>query len=163
MSVKADKAASEETRRSYWFYGDLVTVHLGGDETDGRFALIESLLPPGEETPLHVHRNASQTMYVLEGELTLYLPGETVVAGPGEIAHGPMDVPHTAQATSSEPVRMIEVLVPAGFERFVAALGQPANEMVLPDPPISLGDPEELAAIASVHRIEILGPPGARP
>jgi hypothetical protein len=74
-----------------------------------------------------------------------------------------MGVPHAAQVTSSEPVRMIEVLVPAGFERFVAALGQPATEQVLPDPRISLGDPEEFAAIASDHEIEILGPPGTRP
>jgi quercetin dioxygenase-like cupin family protein len=59
---------------------------LTGEETEGRFALIESLLPPGEETPLHVHRTSSQTMYVLDGELTLYLPGQAVVAGPGEIA-----------------------------------------------------------------------------
>ena len=166
MSVEAesrDGSAIAGEQAAYWFYGDLVKVLVTGEETDGRFALLEWLQPPGEQTPLHIHTTSDQTMYVLDGELTLYLPGRTVVAGPGEVAHGPMGIPHAEEVTSSEPVRLVEVVAPAGFERFVAALGQPASELVLPDPPLPLGDFEELAALASDHDIEIIGPPGARP
>jgi Cupin domain len=80
---------SERGQRAYWFYGDLVIVHVSGEETDGRFSLTEWLQPPGEMTPVHVHRRADQTQYVLEGELTVHLEGRTIVAGPGECAHGP--------------------------------------------------------------------------
>jgi hypothetical protein len=38
-------------RRAYWFLGDLVIVHVSGDETGGRFCLLEFLQPPGEWTP----------------------------------------------------------------------------------------------------------------
>ena len=159
--------ATEDTAsnggNAYWFYGDLVIVHLGGDETDDRFSLTEWMQPAGEQTPLHVHKASDQTMYVLEGELTLHLPGRTVVAGAGEVAHGPRGVPHAEHVTSSEPVRLVEVNAPAGFEHFVAALGEPAGELKLPDPPLPLGDPEELAAVAAKHDIEVLGPPGTLP
>lgn len=155
------KTAPNQT--AYWFYGDLVTVHLSGEETDGRFSLLEWLQPQGEMTPVHVHTRADQTMYVLEGELTLYLLGRTVVAGPGEVVHGPMGIPHTEHVTSEGPARLVEVNAPAGFERFVAALGQPASELKLPDPPLPLPGPMELARVAAEYDIEVLGPPGSMP
>jgi hypothetical protein len=65
-----------QSQRAYWFFGDLVIVHLSGEETDGRFSLTGWVLPPEEMTPLHVHRHSDQTAYVLEGELTLHLPGQ---------------------------------------------------------------------------------------
>jgi mannose-6-phosphate isomerase-like protein (cupin superfamily) len=154
---------SERGQRAYWFYGDLVIVHVSGEETDGRFSLTEWLQPPGEMTPVHVHRRADQTQYVLEGELTVHLEGRTIVAGPGECAHGPMGVPHAEQVTSAEPVRLVEVNAPAGFERFVAAVGQPAPELVLPNPPLPLPDSEELVVLAAEHDIEILGAAGTVP
>jgi mannose-6-phosphate isomerase-like protein (cupin superfamily) len=152
-----------QSQRAYWFFGDLVIVHLSGEETDGRFSLTEWVLPPEEMTPLHVHRHSDQTAYVLEGELTLHLPGRTIVAGPGECAHGPMGVPHAEHITSDEPVRLVEVNAPAGFERFVAAIGQPALELTMPNPPLPLPDSEELVVVAAAHGIDVLGPPGNLP
>jgi hypothetical protein len=55
---------TKETKRlAYWFYGDLVTVHVSGERTDGRFSLLEWLQPPGGQTPLHGHKRCDQTMY----------------------------------------------------------------------------------------------------
>ena len=147
--------------KAYWFFGDLVKVHLTGEETEGRFSLTEWLQPPGEWTPLHVHKDADQTMYVLEGEFTLYLPGKKIVTRPGEVVHGPKGVPHTENITSSQPVRLIEIVAPAGFEDFVAEVGRPADEPTLPDPPLAL--PDDIEEIAARHEIEILGPPGELP
>jgi mannose-6-phosphate isomerase-like protein (cupin superfamily) len=151
------------TAEAHWFFGDLAIVHLRGEETDGRFALVEFLQPPGEMTPLHVHRRADQTMYILEGELTLFLPGRTVVAGPGEVAYGPMNVPHTEKVTSPGPVRLIGVTSPPGFERFVAAADRPATALTLPPASLPPVDLEVLARVAAEHDIEVLGPPGAMP
>jgi mannose-6-phosphate isomerase-like protein (cupin superfamily) len=151
------------TGQAYWFYGDLATIHVHGDDTDGRFAMLEFLQPPGEMTPLHVHKRADQTMYVLEGEITLFLPGKTLVAGPGELVHGPMNVPHTERVTSPGPVRLLGVTAPAGFERFVAAAGRPAETLTLPPASLPPVDLELLARLAAEHDIEVLGPPGMLP
>jgi hypothetical protein len=39
-----------------WFLGGLVTIKAKGEETNGRFALMEQLGPEGFGSPLHVHR-----------------------------------------------------------------------------------------------------------
>jgi hypothetical protein len=115
-------------------------------------------------TPLHVHRDADQTMYVLEGEFRLYLPGKELVAGPGDCVHGPANVPHTEKITSSVPVRLVEVVAPAGFEDFVRAAGEPATELTLPPPSFPEPDLERLARLADeIANVEILGPPGQLP
>jgi mannose-6-phosphate isomerase-like protein (cupin superfamily) len=154
---------TDRAPRRFWFYGDLVTVHVSGEETGGRFSLLEFLQPPGEWTPLHVHRRADQTQYVLEGELTVHLPGQSLVLGTGNCVYSPMNTPHTEHVTSTAPVRLLVVNSPAGFEKFIVAAGKPAAELTLPpqdQPPPEL---ERLAALAAAHDIDVLGPPGSLP
>jgi mannose-6-phosphate isomerase-like protein (cupin superfamily) len=148
--------------KAYRSLGTLMVVHADGEQTGGDFALVEALEPPGLMPPLHVHHDASQTMYVLEGELTVYTPGKEVVVGPGEVHHTPKGVPHTYQVTSNEPARILEVEAPAGFERFVAAAGQETDELTLP-PASDPEDFEQAIAVAAEYGIEVLGPPGTLP
>ncbi len=148
---------------AYWLLGRLFIVHVSGEETDGRFSFVEEVQAPGFWTPLHVHRRDAQAHYVLEGEATFYLPGESVAVGPGECGYGPINVPHTEQVTSSEPLRQLVVNSPAGFEEFVATAGEPAAKLTLPPPPDQPPDFERIGALAAEHGIEILGPPGTLP
>jgi mannose-6-phosphate isomerase-like protein (cupin superfamily) len=158
------KGRSEGAKRSaYWFYGDLVTVHVSGEETGGRFCVLEFRQPPGEWTPLHVHKASDQTQYVLEGELTVHLPGESFLLGPGECLNTPMNVPHTECVTSAAPARVLDVNAPAGFDEYVAAAGEPAAELTLPPPDRPPPDAARLSALAAEHEIEVLGPPGSLP
>ena len=160
--VRAGQARGT-TGRGYWCYGDLVTFHVSGEETGERFCVVEFLQPPGEWTPLHVHQDADQTQYVLEGELTVYLPGRSFVLGPGECVNTPMNVPHTEHVTSAGPARVLDVNAPAGFDAFIATAGEPAAELTLPPTDGPPPDVERLTAIAADHRIEVLGPPGDLP
>ena len=158
-----DKATTETAGRAHWFYGDLVIVHVAGEETGRRFCLVEFLHPPGEWTPLHTHKDSDQTQYVLEGELTVHLPGRTVVLGPGESVNTPINVPHTECVSSASPARVLDVNAPAGFDEFVAAAGEPAAKLTLPPADRPPPDLERLAALAAKHQIELLGPPGSLP
>jgi mannose-6-phosphate isomerase-like protein (cupin superfamily) len=162
-AAAGSEAASHAERKAYWFYGDLVTVLVSGEETGGRFCLLEFLQPPGEWTPLHVHKRSDETHFVLEGEATLHYPSETVVVGPGECAYSPMNVPHTRHVTSAEPVRALVLNSPAGFDKIVAAAGEPAAKLALPPGDGPAPDTERLAAVAAEHDIEMLGPPGQLP
>jgi hypothetical protein len=105
-------------------------------------------------------------MYVLDGELMLFLPGRTVVAGPGEVVHGQMNVPHTERVGDLAGRR------PAGRGRLSGRLrairrcrraGRPAEELTLPPASLPAVDLEFLAQVAADHDIELLGPPGAMP
>ena len=49
-----------------WFLGTLARIKLDGQQTAGRFALWEGVLPRGAAPPFHTHPQA-ETFYVLEG------------------------------------------------------------------------------------------------
>jgi mannose-6-phosphate isomerase-like protein (cupin superfamily) len=148
---------------AYWFYGQLVTVHVTGEESEGRFSLVEFLMSPDHMTPLHVHHRDSQTVYVLEGEVTIWLPGRAHVLRPGACIYQPAGVPHTERVTSAEPARVLDVNSPAGFDEFVAAAGERAAALTLPPADHPEPDLERLAALAAEHDIELLGPPSSLP
>jgi mannose-6-phosphate isomerase-like protein (cupin superfamily) len=51
---------------------------------------------------LHVHHDEDEWFYVLGGELTIWVAGQTVVASAGSFVFGPRDVPHTFIVSSDE-------------------------------------------------------------
>jgi quercetin dioxygenase-like cupin family protein len=150
-------------QKAYWFLGNLVIVHASGEETDGRFTVLEFLTPPGDMTPLHSHERAGQITFGLEGEVTVYLSEGAHVLRSGDLIQHPAGVIKTQKVTSSEPARYLDINFPSGFEGFVAAVGTPADSLTLPPPPDEEPDPERLARIAEEHHIKILGPPGELP
>jgi quercetin dioxygenase-like cupin family protein len=149
--------AGEE--EAIWFFGSLVTIKASGDATGGRIAVLEHLSPRGSGSPLHVHHNEDEMFYVIDGELTLWVNGQTTVAPAGSFAYGPRDVPHTFAVTSDQ-ARFLLIAQPAGFDDFVRAIGEPAQQLVIPPPATEPPDMAALAAIAAQHGIELLGPPG---
>lgn len=130
------------------FLGCRARVLASGDA----LGLVDMLeVPAGHMPPLHVHRREDEGFYVLDGEVTLYMPEQQVTVGPGDFFLAPRGVPH-AYRVGDAPARWVVTSSPAGFERFVAdvaALGE--------------ADPDRLAAVAADHGIEILGPPGTLP
>jgi mannose-6-phosphate isomerase-like protein (cupin superfamily) len=142
-----------------WFFGGLTTIKASGEQTSGRVAVTENLAPRGSGSPLHVHHREDEWFYVIEGELTLWVGGETVVAPAGSFVYGPQDVPHTF-VVSSERARFLLGTGPAGFEGFTRALGEPAARLEIPPPPSEAPDLERITAVAATFGIEIIGPPG---
>jgi mannose-6-phosphate isomerase-like protein (cupin superfamily) len=123
---------STNTPTAHWSLGDLWIVHLGRDQTEGLFSLLETIWAPGFLAPLHVHRDTDELYYVLEGELTVHLPGRTVRQRVGGWVYCPREVPHTYEVTSPSPARLLYVGTPTGFEAFVVAAGEPAGALTLP-------------------------------
>lgn len=142
-----------------WFFGGLTTIKADGAQTGGRVLVTEQLAPRGGGSPLHVHHNEDEWFYVLEGELTFWVGGETVVAGVGSFVFGPRDVPHTF-VVSSDQARFLLVTEPAGFEGFVRALAVPAAATELPPAPTAPPEMEPVLRAAAEYGLEIIGPPG---
>lgn len=143
-----------------WFLNELATIHLTGEQTGGRFSLVETMHPPGSQPPLHVHREDDEGFYVLEGQVTLWVGEDRHDLEPGQFILTPHGVPHTYRV-GDDGARMLVTSSTADFDRFVTDVGVPAAENRLPDP--TTPDPQRLAAIAADHDIDILGPPGALP
>ena len=144
-----------------WFIDALARIHVSGEETDGRLAIVEGLARQGDMPPLHLHRREDEVFHVLEGRMTLHLPGQTIELEPGATLLAPKGLPHTYRV-ESETARWFAVCLPAGFDGFVASVSEAASSDELPP----LHREHDLAAItaaAEEHGIELLGPPGALP
>jgi mannose-6-phosphate isomerase-like protein (cupin superfamily) len=87
-----------------WFFGGLTTIKASGEQTSGRVAVTENLAPRGAGSPLHVHHREDEWFYVIEGELTLWVGGETILAPAGSFVYGPQDIPHTLSSARSAHV-----------------------------------------------------------
>jgi quercetin dioxygenase-like cupin family protein len=144
-----------------WFIDNLARVRVSGADSGGAMAAVEIEGRRGDMPPLHVHRREDETFYVLEGRLSLHMPGNSIELGPGEACFAPRGIPHVYRV-ESETARWLAVATPAGFDEFVREAGEPAAEDALP-PEGRVHDPGALAEIAARHGIELLGPPGMLP
>jgi quercetin dioxygenase-like cupin family protein len=142
-----------------WFLGTLATVKATDETTAGRVAVIEHHAPRGSGSPLHVHHNEDEWFYVIDGELTFWVGGRVITAPAGSFVYGPRDISHTF-TVSSEQARFLLVTEPAGFEKFMRALSEPAERLEIPPAPTAPPDMAALVGLAAEHGIEILGPPG---
>jgi quercetin dioxygenase-like cupin family protein len=136
------------THETVEFLGNQVRVLHSGDG----FGLVDMVrMHPGDMPPLHLHRNEDEGFHVLEGELTLFLPGREIHLTAGEFALAPRGIPHCYRV-GEDGARVVVSSVGGGFERFVTAV-------------VALDEvtPETLSATAAAHDIEILGPPGLLP
>ena len=146
---------------AWWWFGALATIKATGEQTSGRYTLVEILAPDGYEGVLHVHHFEDEGFYILEGELTFYVGDQTLKAHPGSFLFGPKDVPHAFRVDSG-PARMLFIFSPAGLEGFIRESSEPARTLSVPPQPEAPPDPaemERLATIAARYGGEILGPP----
>ena len=140
-----------------WFFNGLFTVKAGGPETRDAFTLIEAHLPNDLQVPPHIHEREDEGFYVLEGELTIVCGENTWIAGPGSFALLPRGIPHSFSVTGDQQARMLQLSSPAQFERFAAEMGEPATEMVIPEPREI--DVPKLLNVAPKYGIQMLPPP----
>src|SRR5947207_4189361 len=97
--------------------GDLYRFLATGEDTSGKYALWEALVPPGGGPPPHVHSREEEGFYVLEGEITLRVGEKTIIAGAGMFANLPVGTPHSFKNESALPARMLISIAPAGLEK----------------------------------------------
>src|SRR5215207_375878 len=96
-----------------------VRFMIDGDETGGDFSLVEHPLPPRAlAAPLHRHSREDEYSFVLEGRVGALLGDELVIGEPGDLVFKPRDQWHTFWNAGDTPARILEVISPAGFERF---------------------------------------------
>ena len=144
--------------------GDTYTILISGDDTAGRYALIDMHVPPGGGPPPHRH-DFEEMFSVLEGEVTLTFRGETLVARAGETINVPANAPHAFTNAAATPARLLCVCAPAGQDTFFTLVGQPVGTRTAAPPSLDVaGQRAFLAkarALAPDYRTELLAPPGA--
>ena len=102
--------------------GDTYTVLLSGDDTDGRYCLIDMFIPPGGGPGPHRH-DFEESFTILEGEIETTFRGKKSVVRAGETINIPANAPHSFRNASQNPVRLLCICAPAGQEKFFAEVG----------------------------------------
>jgi quercetin dioxygenase-like cupin family protein len=138
--------------------GDVYRFLATGQETNGKYALWEALVPPGGGPPPHVHSREEEGFYVLDGEITFTVNGERVVAKAGTFANMPVGTPHSFKNESDRPARMLISVAPAGLEQMFFEVGVPLAEGATTASPPSKDEIEKLLAVAPSYGIDILLP-----
>ena len=143
--------------------GDTYTILVTGQDTAGKYTLIDMHIPPGGGPPPHRH-DFEEMFTVLDGEVRVTFRGQTIVAQAGQTINVPANAPHAFTNAAKAPARLLCLCAPAGQEEFFALVGQPVATRTEPPPPL---DAEAQAAfvaksraLALSYKTELLPPPG---
>ena len=88
----------------------------------GSFSLTEAVIPPGKGAGLHIHEQAEECWYILEGEYRFTVDDLEFTAGPGATVLVPRGTPHGLVA-GKHGGRHLTIFAPAGCERAFLEIG----------------------------------------
>jgi oxalate decarboxylase/phosphoglucose isomerase-like protein (cupin superfamily) len=143
-----------------------MTLKVGAGQSP-TWSLFEATVQPGFDVGAHLHQQAEELFYVLEGELDLLAfeprvrtadgwtswesrTGDRVArGGPGSTMYVPAGCPHAFTNPGPSMVRMIFVVTPPGHEDYLRELGE---LIARPGPP----DQNEISALRARHDIQQL-------
>jgi quercetin dioxygenase-like cupin family protein len=139
--------------------GDTYTITVTGEQTAGRFCVIDMHIPPGGGPPPHRH-DFEETFVLLEGQMEATFRGTKSTLRTGETMNIPANAPHQFHNASSETVRMLCICSPAGQEKFFVEVGVPVATRTTPPPKLTENEQaafiEKVKAIAPKYRTELL-------
>ncbi len=131
------------------FLGSIgVRFMIDGEEAGSGFSLVEHPMSPGAlAAPLHRHTREDEYSYVLEGRVGAMLGDEVLVASVGDLIFKPRNQWHTFWNAGDGPARILEIISPAGFERFFAELVDLGG--------VTQVEPQTLADLCARYQLEM--------
>lgn len=128
---------------------------VSGEQTQGSFCLFENRSDGETKTPIHVHADDDETVYVIEGQLTAVVDGEARMLAPGESIFLKRGIPHQLMNPGNQHACYILIGTPSVFEQFLAEAGRELAKGKVVGPPTA-ADIERLKAAAPKFGITLL-------
>lgn len=129
--------------------GFRMSVKATQEETGGAFSLLEADEPAGFGPPLHIHHDAAEAFYVLEGQYIIFVDGREVSCPAGSFIFIPAGVPHGFRV-GGVASRKLNLYAPAAMVGYFDELGDATKTGHV--------DPGVLSEIAAKYSMELLGP-----
>ncbi len=146
------------TGRTVAVVGDVYRFLVTGDDTEGKYAMWEAIVPPGGGPPPHTHSREEEGFYVIQGEITFTINGERQVAPAGMFANMPVGTLHSFKNESQSVARMLITIAPAGLEKLFLDVGVALTEGATEAAPPTSEEIQRLLAAASDYGITIALP-----
>ena len=135
--------------------GDIYRFLAVSEDTNGKYAMWEAIVPPGGGPPPHVHSLEEEGFYILEGEIMLHLGDERIMATAGMFANMPVETSHSFKNESKKPAKILISVAPAGLEKMFFEVGVPVAQGATTATPPTKEEIERLLAVAPRYGIEI--------
>lgn len=138
-----------------WYDGGLITFKATGAQTGGAFLLFEAVMPGGKATPLHVHPEADETIYVLDGGIQAHVEGLQRAVGTAGVLVVPRGAAHAFRVATGQ-AKLLVLFTPASSvsEAFFREAGEPAAGATPPEALL-----ERVIAAARRTGLQVVGPP----
>jgi quercetin dioxygenase-like cupin family protein len=141
--------------------GNVYTILVSGEDTDGRYCLIDMIVPPGGGPPPHRH-DFEEMFTLLEGELEFVFRGQVTAVRAGSTVNIPANAPHAFRNASSATAHMLCLCALAGQDAFFLEVGDRLPSRTAPPPQLDDAQKAERAAkikaLAPKYRTELLTP-----
>lgn len=143
----------KEEGNSFSIAGGSYRILISGKETNGDYAVIEMLLPPGGGPNPHSHAEIQEMFYIAEGEVEFKTEDGTTLAGKGSFVNIPLGgAVHCFKNKSNQVAKLLCTVVPAGLEQFFQEVGTPVEAgAFLPMVPLTPDEIERLKLIGEKH------------
>ncbi len=139
MVTTHPKVIADGAGRTGWLGGLGIRALIPGADSSGGFSLVEHPLKPRAlAAPLHRHSREDEYSFVLSGKVGALLGDDVVYAGPRDLVYKPRGQWHTFWNAGDEPASLLEIISPAGFERYFEELlallagGKPTPDQIGP-------------------------------
>lgn len=140
--------------------GDTYRIVISGKQTNGEFAMIDMLVPPGGGPRPHAHASFHESFYVVDGEVEFKTAEGKTIARKGDVITIPKGgAVHSFKNVSDTTAHLLCTVVPAGLDAFFEEIGTPvqAGEF-LPHPHLDEDAIKKLVAIAKKYGQEVYPP-----
>jgi mannose-6-phosphate isomerase-like protein (cupin superfamily) len=125
-----------------------ITLLKRSETTGGKYALMETIVPPGGAAPPHIHHDENEWLYVAEGNMQLavgdsfyadpsQIPGVTAPkdtlyafdAPAGTLFYGRKNYLHGIRNVGTTTGKVLLIAAPAGFEDLIAEVSQSVPDL----------------------------------
>ncbi|MEZ2440283.1 cupin domain-containing protein [Chitinophaga sp. RCC_12] len=146
--------------KAFSVVGDTYRILVGGAETNGAFAAIDMLIPPGGGPGPHEHSQIEESFYVIDGEIEVKSEFGEYIATKGSFVNIPKGgVVHGFKNKTDKIAHLLCIVVPSGLETFFEEIGKPVGyDEFLPPPPMDPESVKKLLAIAEKHGQKVYPP-----
>ena len=154
------KTIDENQGQTISVVGDNYRVIISGEQTNGEYAVIDMLVPPGGGPGPHSHTNIHEMFYVVDGEIEFKNEAGKYHAKKGSFVNIPKGGEvHGFKNISNNMAHLLCTVIPAGLDEFFKEIGTPTTPGVfLPPPTLNPETLAKLQALAEKHGQKVYPP-----